>query len=192
MRRFASLFGRRGVLAAAAVGVGMLGTQIVLQLLSTLVTVATFVSNQPDQYLSGFAFPTYLYSLVLDSLPFVIGVFLSLWLLAPVAAELHIGHVVTRSLLAVVGGAVIVFLVYFGGGLLGQISSSEGRVFGWAAAVFGSIVSTFGSALSYALFRALSTAISMIPLTVLAGVLLWVWLRSHPAKHPVAGLIDEV
>lgn len=192
MRRFASLFGRRGVLAAAAAALIVLGTQIVLQLLSTLVAVATFISNQQDQYLSSVAFPSYLYSLILDSLPFVIGVFLSLWLLAPVAAELRLAHVITRSLLGVAAGALVVFLVYLIGGLLGQISSSEGMVFGWAAAAFGSLVATFGSALNYALYRALSTSIAMIPLTVLAGVLLWLWLREHPAKHPVAGLIDEV
>ena len=27
---------------------------------------------------------------------------------------------------------------------------------------------------------------------LLAGILLWIWLREHPAQHPVAGLIDEV
>ena len=188
MRRFASLFGRRGVLAAAAAALMVLGTQIVLQLLSTLLYAGVIVAqrSQAEMVSAG------LWAFVLGSLPFVIGVFLSLWLLAPIAAELHIAHVITRSLLAVAAGAVVVFLVYLSGGLLSQVSSSEGMVFGWAYAVFGSLVSTFGSALSNAVYGALGTAINLIPLTVLAGVLLWVWLRGHPAKHPVAGLIDEV
>ena len=188
MRRFASLFGRRGVLAAAAVALMVLGVQIVQNILSTLLYLDLYIRqvNQPEWLFVG------LWGFVLSSLPFVIGVFLSLWLLAPIAAELHIGHVITRSLLAVAVGTAVVFLVHLFGGLLGQISSSEGMVFGWAAAVFGSVVSTFGSALSNAVHNALGLAINLAPLTVLAGVLLWVWLRSHPAKHPVAGLIDEV
>lgn len=188
MRRFASLFGRRGVLAAAAVALVVLATQVAQQLLSALLYWdVVFAQGNQSEMLS-----VSLWSFVLGPLPFVIGVFLSLWLLAPVAAELHIAHVITRSLLAVAAGAAVVFLVYLLGGLLGQISSSEGMVFGWAAAVFGSVVSTFGSALSNAVHGALGMAINLAPLTVLAGVLLWVWLRSHPAKHPVAGLIDEV
>lgn len=188
MRRFASLFGRRGVLAAAAAALIVLGTQVVLQLLSTLLHLGVIVTQGNQSELLSVS----LWGFVLGPLPFVIGVFLSLWLLAPVAAELHIAHVITRSLLAVAVGAVVVFLVHLSGGLLGQVSSSEGMVFGWAAAAFGSVVSTFGSALGNAVYGALGMAINLVPLSVLAGVLLWVWLRNHPAKHPVAGLIDEV
>lgn len=190
MRRFASLFGRRGVLAATVAALIVLGVQIVLQLLNAMLWSGLIVAQ--GQGNASNVFLANVWNLALGSLPFVIGVFLSLWLLAPVAAELHIGHVITRSLLAVLMGAVVIFLVQFSTGLLGQVSDSQGLVFGWASAVFGSVVSSFGSALSNAVLSALGTAISMIPLTVLAGVLLWVWLREHPVKHPVAGLIDEV
>lgn len=39
---------------------------------------------------------------------------------------------------------------------------------------------------------AVMSFVSYSPIVVLAGVLLWIWLASHPMKHPVAGMLDEV
>ena len=36
------------------------------------------------------------------------------------------------------------------------------------------------------------TFVTTLPLGVLAGVLLWLWRKDHPPKHPLSGLIDEV
>jgi hypothetical protein len=65
-------------------------------------------------------------------------------------------------------------------------------VFGWASGFFTTVSSNASWAFSNALYTAVTAAINLIPLTVLSGVLLWIWLRAHPAKHPVAGLIDKV
>ena len=190
MRRFASLFGRRGVLAAAAAALIVLGAEVVQQVLTTAAYAGLALGQSNSQDVLPALFPTYLWGLVLGVLPFVVGVFLSLWLLAPVAAELHIAHVITRSLLAVAAGGLIVFLVQLLGSLFRSFDSSAGQVFGWAAGFFTTVSSN--EQWAFSIYTALSTAISLIPLTVLAGVLLWVWLQAHPAKHPVSGLIDEV
>ncbi len=192
MRRFASLFGRRGVLAATAAALIVLGAQVAQQILSTAVYAGLALTQSNGQDVLSQLFPAYLWGLILGVLPFAIGVFLSLWLLAPVAAELHIAHVITRSLLAVAGGAVIVFLVQLVGMLFQSFDRSAGLVFGWASGFFSTLSSNADWAFSNSLYVALSTAINLIPLTVLAGVLLWIWLRAHPAKHEVSGLIDQV
>jgi hypothetical protein len=191
-RRFASLFGRRGVLAAAAAAFIVLATQVVLQLLTSAVFAGVTLAQSNGREVLSQIFPLYLWGLVLGILPFAIGVFLCLWLLAPVAAELHIGHVITRSLLAVAAGALVVFLVQLLGSLFQNFDDSAGRVFGWAQGFFTTVSSNAGWAFSNSLYSALATAINLIPLTVLAGLLLWVWLRAHPAKYEVSGLIDQV
>ncbi len=188
MRGFASLFGRRGVLAAASAALIILGTYVVQRLLSSLLYAGVMISQGAVDGL----FPSFLLGTVLGVLPFVIGVFLSLWLLAPVAAELHIAHVITRSLLAAACGAVIVFVVTLLESLFSHYDVSSGQVFGWAFGLFSTVSASAGWAFSNALFGALNLAISLAPITILACVLLWIWLRAHPAKHPVAGLIDEV
>ena len=188
MRGFASLFGRRGVLAAAIAALIILGTYVVQRLLSSLLYAGVMISQGSVDEL----FPGFLLGTVLGVLPFVIGVFLSLWLLAPVAAELHIAHVITRSLLAAACGAVVVFVVTLLESLFSNYDESAGQVFGWAFGLFSTVSSSAGWAFSNALFGALNLAISLAPITILACVLLWIWLRAHLAKHVVAGLIDEV
>ena len=87
---------------------------------------------------------------------------------------------------------MIVFLVQLVGMLFQSFDRSAGLVFGWASGFFSTLSSNADWAFSNSLYVALSTAINLIPLTVLAGVLLWIWLRAHPAKHEVSGLIDQV
>ena len=192
MRRFASLFGRRGVLAATAAATIVLGTQVVQQLLTTAVNAGLALSQSNSEVLLPLLFPAYLWGLILGVLPFVVGVFLSLWLLAPVAAELHIAHAITRSLLAAAAGSVVLFLVQLMSALFQNFDASAGQVFGFAAGFVNTVSANGDWAFSNAIYFALSTGIQLIPLTVLAGVLLWVWLRAHPAKHQVSGFIDKV
>ncbi|GAA3741841.1 hypothetical protein GCM10022239_16830 [Leifsonia bigeumensis] len=192
MRGFASLFGRRGVVAAAIAALIVVTVEVVLQLVITSLGTGILLMQGSGSGNVPYLFPASLVNLVLGVLPFAIGVFLSLWLLAPVAAELHIAHVITRALLAVAAGALIVFIVRLLGSLFTNFDESAGYVFGWASGLFSTVSSNAGWAFAQSLYSALTTAINLIPLTVLACVLLWVWLRDHPAKHPVAGLIDEV
>ena len=190
MRGFASLFGRRGVLAAAFAASTVLVVSVVLQLLSTAVSWIFISSQQSGVFSFSDAAPVV--GLVLGALPFAVGVFISLWLLAPIGAELHIAHVITRSLLAVAAGIVVVFLVLFSGALFAQMSASDGLVFGWLVAAFRAVGRNVGSAAGWALYSSVTQGIALIPLTVLTGVLLWLWLHKHPHKHAVSGLIDEV
>jgi hypothetical protein len=55
-------------------------------------------------------------------LPFALGVFASLWLIAPVAAELRLAHVVTRSVLAAGIGASLIVIVQTIRGSIGALS----------------------------------------------------------------------
>lgn len=124
-------------------------------------------------------------------LPLCLGIFLSLWLLAPIAAQLGVTHVITRSTLAAGVGAVLI--------LIAQGISAIFSSFNFQDALFGGIfprldfdgaglISRWGGALQ----STISTFVSVLPLVVLAGILLWIWLGKHPAKHPVAGMLDEV
>jgi len=109
-------------------------------------------------------------------LPFTVGYFLALWVIAPITHELRVGHVITRSILATGVGATLWFI---------------------SLAVIATI--TFASAgdieeiapqLGYALASALTALITLLPLGVLGGVLQWVWRTGHPAQHHIEGLID--
>jgi len=189
MRSYATVFSRRGALPAASAVLGMLVTYFVLQLLSTaswaILASTTPGASQPE-------FPLLVVSLVWGTLPFAVGVFVGLWVLAPIAAELHVAHVITRALLAAAAGIVVAFLVQFAGALFGSLNSSDAFVFGWFEATLRMVGNNFDYSAGFALFNAVTQGISLIPLTVLAGVLLWVWLQNHPHKHAVSGLIDEV
>ena len=179
MRRFASLFGRRGILAAASAALIVLGVQVIQQVLTSILYSGVMIAqgSTPEGLFAA------VWGIVFGSLPFVVGLFLSLWLLAPVAAELRLAHVITRSLLAAVVGAVLVFAVSATGSLFSNFDESAGWVFGWASGLVTTVTNNAGWAPSNALFAALSSAIAFIPLTVLAAVPPWSALRPHPAKH---------
>lgn len=177
----------RGALIAAIVALGVGVVLVAQQYLQSLITlIATLPYMDPP----GFYLPSP-GAVIVSFLPLVIGVFLSLWLLAPVAAELRVGHVVARSILAVGVGCTLVFVALGIVAIVGSVSFT-GAIFGSSfptPAVSGaSIASGLGSALAQALIRFVEVA----PVGVLGGVLAWIWLTRHPAKHPVSGMLDEV
>jgi hypothetical protein len=117
--------------------------------------------------------------LLLGVLPFAIGVFLSLWMIAPIAAELGTRFVITRGLLATAAGAVVMLIVTLFVDLLRQVAAGfDARSFGIEAAL------DIQGALNVIIFRS--------PIVLLAAVLLWLWLREHPREYEVSGLIDEL
>ena len=183
---------RNGAVVALAVAVVVLGAQVILHLLSTLLTATVYASSGPGDFLLNIALPSYLVSVILSWLPVVIGVFLTLWLLAPISSGLRLGQVLGRSLLAVAGATVVVFLAYLGAGLLSQVSSSEGMVFGWASAIIGSVVSGMSSLFGYTIFNALNSAIGLGPLILLACLLVWAWMRERPAQGVTPAPTAEV
>ncbi|HPG76824.1 MAG TPA: hypothetical protein PLU61_11645, partial [Rhodoglobus sp.] len=51
------------------------------------------------------------YVLLTSVLPFTVGYFLALWVVAPITEQLGIGHVITRAILATGIGATLWFVV---------------------------------------------------------------------------------
>jgi hypothetical protein len=124
--------------------------------------------------------------LAVVSVPFSVGILLSLWFIAPIGPQLHVVHVVTRSLLAAATGAVLVFVTgvvttvvsLVTTGLLGQIRFS---VIAWE-----SILQSWGMAFG----SAGNEFLASMPLVILVGVLLRMWLERHPSEHDIAGIVD--
>lgn len=191
MRRFASLFGRRGVLAAAAVALSVIAVlvvqDLVMALSSTLVGWGMY-EQAPGGYL-GYIWADFGWSAVSINLPFALGVFASLWLIAPVAAELRLAHVVTRTVLAAGVGASLALIVSGIQPLVWALSGMN-SLFGnsfppipWERVM---------SSLSQAVQMAVGSFVQLVPLVVLAGIFLWLWLQKHPSRHAVSGMLDEV
>jgi hypothetical protein len=181
---FASLkFGRRGVLVAAVMAAGV-GVVIFLQRVLQDTLNSLSVPGSPMSLFAA-AWIELGSTLLLVALPFAVGVFLSLWQLAPIASELRLFHVITRALLAAVNGAGVVFVVTV-------IASVVLTVGDWFPAGTGFAGTSLLRSLTGALQAGLGTLASAAPLVVLAGILLWLWLAEHPSKHAVSGMLDEV
>jgi hypothetical protein len=173
---------------AAVAGVTALGVGLTLVVGSLLVNViqliplSTIVGLDDLQNFGG-PFPTFGASLLTVIFPFTVGLFVSLWAVAPVVGELHVRHVIARAILATGIGATLVFVVQ---AVVGSASAVS-----WASAPIASpnLVST---ELALALQVGLTTFVTLLPLGVLAGVFLWLWRSAHPAPHHIGGLIDEV
>jgi hypothetical protein len=125
------------------------------------------------------------------AIPFAVGFFVSLWIIAPIAEELRLPHVVARAILATGVASTVVFVVLAVTGIF--------SAFGWEGAIFGQSFPSVrfdggwaASSLGSALTGAALTFVSTLPLGVLAGVLLWIWRKDHPPRQPLSGLIDEV
>jgi hypothetical protein len=176
--------GQHGLLVALASGLTVLAVTLVQSVLGALVWQLGYLgsSDQPHwQWWAGYAVQ---FGGV--AVPFAIGVILSLWFIAPIGPELHVAHVITRSILATGVGAVVVFLVDFVSstvslittGLMGQIRIDE--------IAGGELLRSFGQSVSTAGQQFLSVA----PLVILVGVLLRMWLERHPSEHEIAGIVD--
>jgi hypothetical protein len=114
---------------------------------------------------------------------FAVGVFLSLWQVAPVAGGLRLAHVVTRAALAAAIGAAFVWVARFILGVIVVATTAELR---------RDLAARVGGVSFDALMDALSTFVGLLPLVVLAAVFLWGWLQRHPPKTAPRGTLDEV
>ena len=180
------LVNRHGAFVAAVTALAVAAAIILEQLLQSLVGVLSVLSVGQVPY-GFFAFG----QVLLVAIPFALGFFVSLWIIAPIAEELRLPHVVTRAILATGVASTVVFVVL---AIVGILSA-----FSWEGAIFGQSFPTTRfdgggavGALGRALTSALLTFISTLPLGVLAGVLLWIWRKDHPPRKPLSGLIDEV
>lgn|GEM_PF-2138275 len=178
------LVSRHGAFVSAVTAVLVGAAIVVLQVVQALVI---FLSAASVGQSYGFALGREL----LVAVPFAVGFFVSLWIIAPIAEELRLPHVVTRAILATGVASTVVFIVLAVAGILGAFS--------WDGAIFGQSFPTTrfdGAGAVGAIGRALTSAaitfVSTLALGVLAGVLLWIWRKDHPPRHPLSGLIDEV
>ncbi len=121
-------------------------------------------------------------------LAFCLGLFLALWLLAPIGAQLRLAHVVTRVLLDVLAATVLALVVAF---FLGPDWGRVGLVdLGATGVSFG--LRALAQLVAAAAHAAIDTATQLLPAALLAGVLLWLWSRSRPARRDAPGLVDRV
>lgn len=171
-----------------------LGVYLVLagrSILETIVFVVTDAAygQDPGHYLGlilGASLPTVLGA----TLPFAIGVFLAFWQIAPVSPQLRMAHVVTRSLLAAVIGAVVAGIVGFVFAVVLNFTQTDpSLVLSGGADAFGrNLLDAAHSVLPGAL-NILIDGLIVVPL---AALLLWGWLQSHPPKTAARGALDEV
>ncbi|CAN5198563.1 hypothetical protein BH09ACT5_BH09ACT5_22310 [soil metagenome] len=178
------LVNRHGAFVSAVTALAVGAALLVEQLLQFFVGYLSVLSTgQPDYY----SFPSG--EVLLVVIPFAFGFFASLWIIAPVAEELRLPHVITRAVLATGVAATLVFIVLAVVGVVSTLSF-DGYLFGQSFPTprIGDVPGALGRALTSAAL----TFISTLPLGVLAGVLLWLWRKDHPPKQPLSGLIDEV
>jgi hypothetical protein len=149
--------------AAAAIVAAVLVAQSILRaivgVISNVAYSAGSINGYDLQYSLnplGEGFITFATSVV----PSALGVFLAFWVLVPLTADLRIGRVVLRSLVAAAVAAVLTCL-FTGVYAFGDAIVRGGDFF---YAVFGTVQTTF-----YAF-------ISVTPLVLLVGVLVWLWL----------------
>lgn len=165
---------------ALLVGAAMVVTQVLQYLVGLLSSLSV---GQPY----GFPF----LGVLLFALPFAAGFFVSLWIIAPIAEELRIPHVVTRAVLATGVASTAVFIALAITGVIGALGF-DGAFFGQAFPFPRFDGANAAGALGRALTSAALTFVGSLPLGVLAGVLLWLWRKDHPPRRPLSGLIDEV
>ncbi len=176
---------RPGVGSALLAGLGVYLVFVLPSLASTLVYVLLDrgYGQDPAAYLS-YILPATLPSILLPPIPLSVGVVLAFWQIAPIAPELRMAHVVTRSLLAAVVGSILSGILAFFLTLTPRLTGPEASQYTPLRAVAESARLAAPGA-----FDLLFDALIAVPL---AALLLWGWLQSHPPKATARGALDEV
>jgi hypothetical protein len=173
---------QRGFLVALAAASLVLAVLVVQSLLTFLVAQLGYSGRGTLRDLPWWT--VYGRQVLTVSVPFGVGVLLGFWFIAPVAAELRLAHVITRSLLAAVAGAILVFLTTT---VVEGVATVQALIEQGALSRLGDdTVRTLGVALAIAA----QGFVSATPLVILAGILLWNWVERHPSRHPIAGIVD--
>ncbi len=176
----------RGALVAA-IAAGGVGLALIAGRL--LFGAVSFIGPESVAYVGSyepipFAGVRFGFGVVTSIVPFTIGYFLGLWVVAPITEQLRIGHVIARAVLATGIGATLWFVVLGLVGVVGAVTSTP-EILGIAAAP-----SLIAGQLGFALQEALTGFVALLPLGVLGGVFLWSWRSAHPAPHHIEGFID--
>ena len=117
------------------------------------------------------------------------GVFLSLWLIAPILSTLTLKQTLLRGLLATAVGAVLVLLFSLAMNLIGPFSGAGpllGNAFPWP--------STDGAiqAFTMSLQTGIGALVRQAPVVLLVVVMAWLWLQKHPLEQAVSADTAEV
>ena len=192
-RTLVSLARRRGRLPALVAALCIAAVLMLVRLVNELVAwmaASAVAASQPVSLGAGDGLyelqPTAGFdaSRLLDylpqALPFALGVFLGLWLIAPLADELTLPFVFTRGALATAAGAVLVVVAQVVIALV--VAVEEGVLNGQG----------FVRDVSLGALAGLSSFVNYLLIVLFASVLLWLWLRAHPRDYAVSGLIDEL
>ena len=178
------LLRRHGAFVSGVTGIFIVVVLVAQNMVQSGAVYLNIIAIAPtDVYIVTFG-----YALV-QAIPFGIGFSLSLWLVAPIAEELRVGHVITRAILATGIASTLVFIVMAVIAVVDSFSAG-GAIFGNSFPVPGFDGSGAGQGILGALSRAIITFVMQLPLGVLAGILLWIWRRDHPPKRPLEGIID--
>jgi hypothetical protein len=182
---------RPGVGSALLAALGVYLVLALRTLLGSIVYVVTDLGygQDPLGYLSVIL-PATMQTALLASLPFAVGVFVAFWQIAPIAPQLRMAHVVTRSLLAAVVGAVATGIIAFLVAIVLNLSESNPAVVSGGG--FADVVRNLVDAGRSVLPGALNLLIDGLVVVPLAGLLLWGRLQSHPPKTAPVGALDEV
>lgn len=171
-RTLVSLARRRGRLPALVAALGIALALLIWRTLSELIASAAMGGD-------GFSWSPILAYLPI-ALSFALGVFLGLWLIAPLADELTLPFVLTRGALATAAGAILVVIAELVIAVVAAVSPGPFDADGLAQDAL------------LAVLTGASVFITHLVLVLFASVLLWLWLRAHPRDYAVSGLIDEV
>jgi hypothetical protein len=177
---------RPGAVPALLAGVGVFATLLLIGFVQALLSTVWGVSQSAGADYVGAVWGARLQESLSGLLPFAVGVFLCFWQVAPIAPVLRLAHVVTRSILAALVGGAVIWLV----NVLFRLVVDVARTSFTTPAV--QVLDELGPDALESLFRALSATVQFLPVTVLAGILLWGWLQRHPLDKPVHGALDEV
>lgn len=175
---------RHGAFVSGITGIAVVFVLVAQEMLQSA-TAYVYVASQglPNIFLLSLG------NSLLLAIPFGIGFFLSLWLVAPIAEELRVPHVITRAILATGIASTVTFIVLAVLAILDSFSPT-GVLFGNSFP----FPEFDGGGAGWRLLSALASAISVfvlrLPLGVLAGILLWIWRKDHPPKRPLEGIID--
>jgi hypothetical protein len=178
------LIRRHGAFVSSMTGIALVIVLMAQDMMQTLsISIGSGGQVPPEFHLFSFR-----YALV-QSVPFGIGFFLSLWLVAPIAEELRVPHVITRAILATGIASTVTFVVMAVLAIIGSFNPA-GSLFGNSFPFPGFDGSSAARDVLTALSGAITLFVMRLPLGVLAGILLWIWRKDHPPKRPLEGIID--
>ena len=145
-------------------------------------TIAELFTSR-DLYVIGLQWSDFATSMFRYVVIFALGVFLVLWLIAPISAAISLRLAIARAALAAAGGALLTVIVGLVLGVVGTLSSS----------IFGARFPEF-SGIGFQVVGAVQGFVSLVlelgPVVLLAAVLVWLRLRAISTAAPGAAVTE--